>query len=432
MNPIHRVLIRRLAIVTALMAFSSAVLAYFILSHVIDKSVVNRTVQGAAAFNEVIKAQLDSPGFDKEAQRIIDGLPASAIYLPAGKFVMIRVLDREFRPIAGSTDAAYGNAAALWKYSEKSVDYSAIGKQGHWDEMARINGSTFIRVVYPFTNSSGSIAAYSDTVFALSVESWNESRRIIMYSSAAAVGIVIITALTLYPAIIRMVKKLSDLSLKLLGANYGILKVLGSAVAKRDSDTDIHNFRVTIYAVRLAEAVGLDSASIRVLIKGAFLHDVGKIGIRDAILHKPGDFTGEEYAEMKQHVNHGLDIIGNAEWLADAAAVVGGHHEKFDGTGYKSVRGSEIPLIARIFSIADVFDALTSKRPYKEPFGFEKSMSIILEGRGSFFDPGLVDAFVPIARELYDRYITNPDAHPQDDLIEIGGKYFISEIAVKL
>ena len=107
---------------------------------------------------------------------------------------------------------------------------------------------------------------------------------------------------------------------------------------------------------------------MRALLKGAFLHDVGKLGIRDAILLKPGKLDAAEFGEMKRHVAHGLDIIERSSWLRDATAVVGHHHEKWDGSGYGTGSAArQIPLPARIFAVADVFDALTSRRPYKEP-----------------------------------------------------------------
>lgn len=180
------------------------------------------------------------------------------------------------------------------------------------------------------------------------------------------------------------------------------LKVLGRAVAKRDSDTDSHNYRVTIISVRIAETCGLEAETIQSLIKGAFLHDVGKIGIRDDILLKPAKLTDGEFDTMKHHVPHGLDIVNRSAWLKDAIEVVGFHHEKFDGSGYgKGLSGKEIPINARIFAIADVFDALTSKRPYKEPFSYNKAMDILEEGRGAHFDPDLLDRFKTISELLF-------------------------------
>jgi putative nucleotidyltransferase with HDIG domain len=220
-------------------------------------------------------------------------------------------------------------------------------------------------------------------------------------------------------------------SLQLLDSNLEILRTLGSAIAKRDSDTDIHNYRVTIVAVRLAEAVGLDRQTIQNLIKGAFLHDVGKIGIPDKILLKPGRLTEEEFQVMKKHVNHGLDIVKRSAWLTDARDVVGDHHEKYDTSGYlQGLGGEEIPITARIFAIADVFDALTSKRPYKEPFSFEDAMEILDKGRGSHFDSVLLDAFAQIARKLYDQLTGADEEMPKKKLDAIIQEYFAGDLGL--
>jgi len=119
----------------------------------------------------------------------------------------------------------------------------------------------------------------------------NAARRNILSSAALAVGIVLAATLLLYPVIVQLMARLEGLSLNLLEANLEMIGVVGSTIAKRDGDTEAHNFRVTIYSVRVAEALGLDERMIRTLIKGAFLHDVGKIGIRDNILLKPGKLT---------------------------------------------------------------------------------------------------------------------------------------------
>jgi HD-GYP domain-containing protein (c-di-GMP phosphodiesterase class II) len=138
------------------------------------------------------------------------------------------------------------------------------------------------------------------------------------------------------------------------------------------------------------------------LIKGAFLHDVGKIAITDAILLKAGKLTHEEFEIMKTHVGHGCDIIRSYEWLKDADEVVRCHHEKFNGSGYPAgLTGEGIPMNARIFAVADVFDALTSRRPYKEPFTLAASIGIIRDSRGSHFDPVVTDLFLELVEVLH-------------------------------
>lgn len=193
--------------------------------------------------------------------------------------------------------------------------------------------------------------------------------------------------------------------------------MLGSAIAKRDSDTNIHNFRVTLYSVRLGEKLHLSQSAMQGLIKGAFLHDVGKIAIPDAILLKPGKLTVEEFTIMKTHVSHGGDIIRSYDWLKDADEVVRCHHEKFDGSGYpQGLVGEEIPLNARIFAVADVFDALTSRRPYKEPFSVAASIAIIEEARGSHFDPVVADLFLTQAEMLFQEICNEKEAVLHDKL----------------
>jgi len=152
----------------------------------------------------------------------------------------------------------------------------------------------------------------------------------------------------------------------------------------------------------LGKAVGLPAVEMRQLTLGAFLHDVGKIGISDNILLKPGKLTDAEFATMRTHVALGVDIIKQSDWLQGARDVIEGHHEKFDGSGYlRGLKGEQIPLNARIFAIVDVFDALTSRRPYKAPMPLEEALAIIRRDAGTHFDPWLVELFVNLAPSLY-------------------------------
>jgi HD-GYP domain-containing protein (c-di-GMP phosphodiesterase class II) len=153
---------------------------------------------------------------------------------------------------------------------------------------------------------------------------------------------------------------------------------------------------------------------------------VGKIGIRDAILHKPARLDSEEFGVMQTHVGHGLDIVSRSAWLAHARDVVGAHHEKYDGSGYPGgLAGHAIPLEARVFAIADVFDALTSQRPYKTAFSFEDTMNILEEGRGSHFDPELLDRFAGIAPQLYAEYGGRDDPQLREELRSIVRRFFV-------
>jgi putative nucleotidyltransferase with HDIG domain len=212
-----------------------------------------------------------------------------------------------------------------------------------------------------------------------------------------------------------------------LQGNIELMEVLGGAIAKRDSDTNIHNYRVSIYAVRLAEAAGLDAAAIRNLIAGAFLHDVGKIGISDNILLKPAKLSEAEFAVMKTHVTLGVDILEKSNWLKTARDVVEFHHEKFDGGGYmRGLKGEAIPVNARIFAIVDVFDALTSQRPYKKALPFDAAMAILRRDGGSHFDPGLLGVFERIAEPLYLDVSAAADAVVEEKLQALISDYFFS------
>jgi len=224
----------------------------------------------------------------------------------------------------------------------------------------------------------------------------------IAYSLSQLLITVLITTLLLYPTIVYINRSYIQQSKDLLQANLEIMSVLGGAIAKRDNETNIHNYRVTLYAIALGEAVKLSRKKMMGLIKGAFLHDVGKIGINDSILLKPGKLSAGEFEEMKYHVEFGIDIISKSRWLDDAKDVVAYHHEKWDGTGYKAnISAEQIPLVARVFMICDVFDALTSKRPYKEAMNFEASAHILKEKSGTHFDPRLVEIFCGVIKPLY-------------------------------
>lgn len=214
-------------------------------------------------------------------------------------------------------------------------------------------------------------------------------------------------------------------------ANIEILRILGRAIARRDHDTGSHDTRVTLYAVGIAEAIGVDDQTMRHLIMGAFLHDVGKIAVPDRILLKAGPLSPEEWVVMQTHVASGVEILTKCQgcaWLRDAIEVVKFHHERFDGTGYPArCAALVIPLNARVFAIADVFDALTSNRPYRDRIPFSRAMKEMRAQRGRHFDPDLFDAFGEVARELYDRYADERDDMLDRDLNKVIARYFADD-----
>jgi PAS domain S-box-containing protein len=168
-----------------------------------------------------------------------------------------------------------------------------------------------------------------------------------------------------------------------------------AAMDLRDEETEGHSRRVTTLSLSLAAKLGLQEAEIAQVRRGAYLHDVGKIGIPDSILKKPGPLNEEEWALMKQHPKKALDMLGRIPYLKDSLDIPLYHHEKFDGTGYPyGLAGDKIPLPARLFSMIDVFDALTSDRPYRRAWPKEKAIDYIREQKGKHFDPSLVEVFI--------------------------------------
>lgn len=274
-----------------------------------------------------------------------------------------------------------------------------------WYTKHIIGGELYLLVMTGLSSPERPDGGYFEGIYHVSRARVAVASRMGLRTSILVILSVLATSALLYPVITRLNRSLVERSRSLLYANLGAIEMLGSAIAKRDSDTNSHNYRVSLYALGLAEAAGLDDAGIRSLLKGAFLHDVGKLAIPDSILLKPGKLNDAEFAVMKTHVTHGLDLIERFQWLKDAADVVGCHHEKYDGSGYMAgLAGERIPLAARIFAIADVFDALTSKRPYKEPMEPAQATAIMAAGRGSHFDPALLDLFFSMANGLYGEF----------------------------
>src|SRR5436190_8475738 len=172
------------------------------------------------------------------------------------------------------------------------------------------------------------------------------------------------------------------------------VRALSNAVEARDAYTGKHAERVAAYGIEIARALGLPRPDAPELEFGFLLHDIGKVAIPDAILYKPGKLTEEERALMARHPAIGADIVGEIEFLTEATRVVRSHHERWDGSGYPDgLAGEEIPLAARIFSVADVLDALTTDRPYRPAMSLHAARALIGAEAGSHFDPTVVAAF---------------------------------------
>jgi putative two-component system response regulator len=186
-------------------------------------------------------------------------------------------------------------------------------------------------------------------------------------------------------------------------AHVDTINRLAIAAEFKDEQTAFHIERMSLYSVAIGKALGLPPGELETLRYASAMHDVGKIGIPDAVLLKPGKLNADEWAIMKAHTLIGARILGNSpSKLLQAGEVVAmSHQEKWDGTGYPNgLAGEKIPLWGRICAVADVFDALTTKRPYKPAFSNEKALGIIREGEGTHFDPKVVQAFFSILEEI--------------------------------
>lgn len=181
-----------------------------------------------------------------------------------------------------------------------------------------------------------------------------------------------------------------------------ILFALAQAVEQRDRHTADHCERMAFIGVALGVMVGLEHASLETLYRGGFLHDVGKVGIPDSILFKPGTLTAEEWIVMRTHTTRGVEICRHLQSLQPVLPLIRHHHERWDGSGYPDgLRGEQIPLLARILQVADIYDALTSPRPYKPAFTPDDALQIMAEetDRG-WRDPDLMAGFFLLHEEI--------------------------------
>jgi HD-GYP domain-containing protein (c-di-GMP phosphodiesterase class II) len=424
---VHRVLALRLLAAGVIVAVVFGAIAYARGYERIGEAVVLTARNGIERIRIDVRRLLDTTTLAPRVaiQQVLDAQPDHPPDRRNGQFAMVRFHDPRGAALAERVVPIDTDAATLIRtFDSGTRRFPGTGEL--WQQNIDIAGHPYIHLVMPVMDRHGSLTVYAEGLFRVSEEAMAQVRRTAVQTALYVSLIVLATTLLLYPVILTLMRRLARYSESLLAANLEVLEVLGSAIAKRDSDTDAHNYRVTLYSLRLAEAAGLNAERVRALIKGAFLHDVGKIGIRDHILHKPARLDADEFRVMQTHVDHGLDIVQRSRWLADAEDVVGSHHEKYDGSGYpKQTAGDAIPLEARIFAIADVFDALTSRRPYKEPLSYDETMQILESGRGQHFDPALLDHFAVIARALYDRYCGRDDDGLRDEVRAVVGRFFV-------
>jgi len=211
------------------------------------------------------------------------------------------------------------------------------------------------------------------------------------------------THLRLHDQSISLMTKINERTQELNETRLKIIQRLGRAAEYRDNETGFHVVRMAHYSRLIAMAYGGNDEWVDMLYNAAPMHDVGKIGISDNILLKNGKLTDEEWDMMKQHPQIGAEIIGEDDnpLIAMSRMIALTHHEKWDGTGYPNgLKGTDIPLESRIVAVADVFDALTSERPYKKAWASDDAVNLIIEGSGSHFDEEIVELFKQVLPDI--------------------------------
>lgn len=397
---IHKIVIKRLLVAGTFIAIVVTITALYIELERIEKNVVHmaydESLQYIDFYNQYRHDQ-DTNSLQVFDKAIKDKLKTSH------HFIVIEFYTDKHDLLlrAGTVDADEIRKELTNKDHKVLMDNNVNYKTSFVHNAFR--NELYMEVEIPLMdNGIEPIHGFLKGIYKVSSKDINDMIKDAAFVVAQYIATVIFTTFLLYPIIILLNKNLLKSANDLSHANVTLLKVLGGAIAKRDSNTNAHNYRVTIYAICLARAIKLEKSQIKALIKGAFLHDVGKIGISDNILLKPEKLDDQEFKEMQRHVLYGVEIIERSEWLNDAVDVVKFHHEKFNGKGYMSgLSGKMIPVNARIFAIVDVFDALTSRRPYKNAFSYAESISLIKKGAGSHFDPELVCSFEQISEDLY-------------------------------
>ena len=392
MTSIHRIVLQRLLLGWLAVSLLAGGLTYYVELAKIDDAVVALAASQATHFApEGIDTGTRSAG----ELRILQQKAGEFV---KRNFVIIEIYDRQEQRILEVVNPQYEHLEQELKHVKHDFPRDA---HSHYEKFT-IGDDTVVQVLVPLPSLLGGKAGFFEGVFVVDRSTLAQFRNQLWRTLAAVLFAVLATTVLLYPLILSLNRDVMRFSQEVLKGNLEMASVLGTAIAKRDSDTGEHNYRVTLYAIRLGRSLGLDAIAMRRLILGAFLHDVGKIGISDNILLKPSQLNDEEFSTMRQHVMLGVEIIQQSEWLRGAREVIEGHHEKFDGSGYPhGMKGEAIPLNARIFAVVDVFDALTSRRPYKAPMPLDEALRIIEQGSGKHFDPKLVKRFARIAPALY-------------------------------
>lgn len=405
MNPFQRRTALRIAAVSIVLASLASPMAWFVARESAEDSIVSLAIEESGRLLHHFDA------IDLSGPQALAHATLAAKTISGGMFDIAEIYNAQGQKLAESmTSEGQSVETQLSQHGRPSYHRES------YESLKLPSGAWVLRVFVPLRNSatdlSQPVTGYFEGVRV--VPTWQKDQ--ILANSLSVALMVCLASLicgaALYPVVVHLASDNERKAREVLDSHISMMEALGRAIAKRDSDTGAHNYRVAWISATIAEGLGIKGSAMQALIAGSFLHDVGKIGIPDAILLKPGKFDEAEWAIMRTHVAQGMEIVTGMGWLDGAHAVVAAHHEKWNGSGYPlQLAGESIPLAARIFAVADVFDALCSKRPYKEPMGFDATMTILERDTGSHFDPAVMTVFRPMARHVYDRLAEGSESH---------------------
>ncbi len=416
MNSYRRKAAILIALVSTALAIAASTAAWF----VAQESAEQATVQLAVEESRRMIGQFDLLDLNGPDGELIATRAASA--LAGGLFEIAEIYDQD-----GTLLADWSTSAGKRLESQINDHGSVLSQEPSYQTLYPPDGRWVLRVTVPLFDGASTDAPVAYFEGVRLVPDWQRQNMLDATLAAALMAALaaIACGLVIYPIVVHLNDENDRKSRDLLASHIALLEAMGKAVAKRDSDTGDHNYRVTDIAMAIAQRLGLGKRPMRALLSGALLHDVGKIGVPDRILLKPGKLDDQEMALMRSHVPQGEDIVTGIPSLDEARDVIAYHHEKWDGSGYpRGLAGEEIPLNARIFAVADVFDALCSPRPYKEAMPFETAWGIIRDDAGSHFDPKVVNAFRPVARRLHQLHFGGNDGRSRQLLERDIRRYF--------
>src|SRR5574337_706913 len=318
---IHKTILQRLFLGWVFISIAVGGAVFFVEMRWIDQRVLDLALEESAIFETSDPARFAHPDAS-----YIETLNRQSEDLVQRQFLVVELYNIDKEMILQTV------APGSWEIEVRLARYMhqfPANEEPRFDTFY-IEKRLLLQALVPLKDPGGKVFGYFEGVYRVPPETLRHLRADVVRVLVLVLVVITITSALLYPIILALNRGLIDLAHDLLKSNVALMTTLGSAIAQRDSDTNAHNYRVTIYAVRLAQALKLKRETIRDLMAGAFLHDVGKIGISDSLLLKPDRLTEAETAAIHTHVARGLEIISRAERLGAARAVIESHHERYD------------------------------------------------------------------------------------------------------